>query len=67
MAQADELLSVEEAAEMLGVKVRTLYEYRVRGTAPVSWRAGKRLVFPRSGVDAYLARKREASLKGQGV
>jgi excisionase family DNA binding protein len=67
MAQADELLTVEEAADLLGVKVRTVYEYRNRGTGPLSWRAGKRLVFPRSGVDAYLVRKREASLKGQGL
>ena len=67
MAQADELLTVEEVADILGVKVRTVYEYRNRGAGPLSWRAGKRLVFPRSGVDAYLVRKREASLKGQGL
>ncbi len=65
MAQADELLTVEEVADILGVKVRTIYEYRKRGTAPLSWRAGKRLVFPRSGVDAYLVRKRLESLRGQ--
>jgi predicted site-specific integrase-resolvase len=65
MAQADELLFVEEAAEVLGIKAKTLREYRVRGTAPLSWREGKRLVFPRSGLDAYVARKREESLRGQ--
>jgi excisionase family DNA binding protein len=64
VAQIDELLSVEEVAEILGVKVRTIYEYRTRGTAPLSWRAGKRLVFPRSGIDAFVARRREASLRG---
>jgi excisionase family DNA binding protein len=64
---ADELLTAEEVAEILGVTVKTVYQYRIRDTGPLSWRAGKRLVFPRSGVDAYLARKRQGSLRGAGV
>lgn len=67
MGQVDELLSAEDVAEILGITVKTVYQYRIRDTGPLSWRVGKRLVFPRSGVDAYLARKRQGSLRGAGA
>jgi hypothetical protein len=65
MAQrTDELLSVEEAADVLGVGVQRMYNLRNLGYGPVSYRRGRRLVYPRSGLVAFLAREVQATLKG---
>ena len=66
MAQtADELLTVEEAAEHLGVTVGRLYQLRqTGGDGPLSWIENRRLVYPKSQLDAYQARRRERSMRG---
>ena len=63
MAMTDELLTVEEAAAALGVAVPTVYNRRNLGEPPVAWRGGRRVVYRRSDLDAFLAREREASLR----
>lgn len=45
----DELLTVEEAAQVLGVSVQRMYNLRNLGHGPVSYRRGRRLVYPLSG------------------
>ncbi|PJE07572.1 MAG: hypothetical protein CK429_24760 [Mycobacterium sp.] len=67
MTYADELLNAREVAAILGVEVSTIYTARHAGRGVVGWRRGKRLVFRRSDVDAFLARERETSLRGAGV
>ncbi len=67
MAQADELIGAPEVAALLGVAVGTIYTARHAGRGVVGWRRGKRLVFRRSDVDAFLTREREGSLRGEGV
>jgi hypothetical protein len=63
--QTDELLSVEDAAAFLNVSVSRLYQLRREGAAgPVSWRQGQRLVYPRSGLDAYRAEQRQRTMRG---
>jgi Helix-turn-helix domain len=64
----DELLTVEEAADVLGVGVQRMYNLRNLGQGPVSYRRGRRLVYPRSGLAAFLVRELQATLKsGEGV
>ena len=60
----DELLTVEEAADVLGVGVQHMYNLRSAGMGPVSFRRGCRLVYPRGGLTAYLLRELQATLKG---
>jgi hypothetical protein len=65
--KTEELLTVEEAADVLGVGVQRMYNLRNLGQGPVSYRRGRRLVYPRSGVVAFLARELRATLKGSGA
>ncbi|GAS88888.1 helix-turn-helix transcriptional regulator [Mycolicibacterium brisbanense] len=66
MAQiVDELLTIHEAAAMLNVTVGHMYNLRWRSHGPLSYKRGKRIVYRRSDVDSYLAREREATLKGE--
>lgn len=58
----DEHLTVEAAAEYLDVSVRWLYELRRQRRGPTSWRDGHRLVYPRSELDSWRARRRERTL-----
>lgn len=66
MAQTEEI-GVVEVAELLGVKLGTAYSMRSEGRGPVSFRRGKRLVYRRSDVEAFLAREREETMRGEGV
>jgi excisionase family DNA binding protein len=52
----DELLSVEAAAERLGVS--TDYLYRHNGQLPFSRRMGRKLLFSSAGIDAFIRQKR---------
>jgi len=60
----DELLTVEEAAEVLGVGVQRMYNLRYLGHGPVSYRRGRRLVYPRGALVEFLAGELRATLKG---
>jgi excisionase family DNA binding protein len=53
---ADELLSVEAAAEWLGVSAD--YLYRHNGQLPFSRRMGRKLLFSSAGIDAFIRQKR---------
>lgn len=61
----DELLTVEEAAEVLGVGVQRMYNLRNLGHGPVSYRRGRRLVYPRGGLVEFLAVELRATLRGE--
>ena len=65
--KTEELLTVEEAADVLGVGVQRMYNLRNLGQGPVSYRRGRRLVYPRSGLVAFLARELRATVKGVGA
>jgi predicted DNA-binding transcriptional regulator AlpA len=60
---ADQLLNVEQAADVLGVGVQTMYRRRHLGQPPAAWRRGRRLVYRRSELDRFLASEREATLR----
>jgi hypothetical protein len=60
----DEMLTVEDAADVLGVGVQRMYNLRNLGNGPISYRRGRRLVYPRSGLVAFLAREMQATARG---
>lgn len=50
----EDLLTVRQLAELLGVPARTIHSWRYRGTAPPGIRLGKHLRFRRRDVEAWL-------------
>lgn len=64
VAQTDELFTVEQAADYLGVTIGWLHQLRGAGRGPLSTRRGRRLQYRRVDLDAYLVREREASMRG---
>jgi hypothetical protein len=64
-SENDDVLTVEEAADVLAVGVQRMYNLRNLGEGPVSYRRGRRLMYPRSGLAAFLARELQATLKGE--
>jgi hypothetical protein len=63
----EELLTVDDAADVLGVGVQRMYNLRSLGGGPVCYRRGRRLVYPRSGLVAFLARELQATARGEGA
>lgn len=49
------LLTPEDVATLLGVEVKTLYNWRSAGVGPVALKVGKYLRWRPEAVDAYLA------------
>ncbi len=54
--EPDQLVDINKAAEILGVKVRYLYDHHDR--FPFTRRIGRQLRFSTRGIERYLARKR---------
>ncbi|HZQ80071.1 MAG TPA: helix-turn-helix domain-containing protein [Acidimicrobiia bacterium] len=48
------LLRVEEVAEILSVPVKTLYQWRYKGTGPVGVRVGRHLRYRVADVEAWV-------------
>lgn len=53
--------TLPEAAEYLGVSVRTMYQWQQRRYGPKSFRVGKRRMYMQADVDAWLDAQRNAS------
>lgn len=58
------LLSVGEAAELLGRSVETLYYWRKQGKGPRAFRLGRRLVYPLDDLNAWVDSAREETSTG---
>ena len=50
----DKLLRMPEVAEQLGVPVRTLEDWRLRGRGPLSARIGRRVMYRQRDVEAWI-------------
>lgn len=50
----DPIYTAEEAAAYMRMPLSTLYVLNHRGTAPARMRVGKRVLYRRSALDAYL-------------
>lgn len=53
-AGVDRLLSVGEVAAYLGVPVKTLYQWRLKGVGPKGMRVGRHLRYRRGEIDGWL-------------
>ncbi len=60
------LLSVDEVAEVLGVPVKTLYQWRHKGVGPLGLRIGRHLRYRAADVWEWIERRaaEEASSRG---
>jgi excisionase family DNA binding protein len=59
-----ELLSIQEAATLLGVPVGTLRWYRATGTGPKSFKVGRRVRYRRSDCLDWLAMQESKTAVG---
>lgn len=53
----DQWIGIEKLAEELGVPVRTVYAWRVKGTGPKGATFGKHVRFRRSDVNAWIEKQ----------
>ena len=53
-ATSDRLLSAEDVAAYLQVPLKTLYQWRLKGTGPRGLRVGRHLRYRRDEVDGWL-------------
>lgn len=60
-----ELLTITEAAELLRAPVATLRYWRHLGTGPRSFRLGRRVLYRRADLHAWIEERRDRS--GPGV
>lgn len=51
---AERLLTPVEVAEVLGVPVATLYQWRTRGEGPLGLRVGRHLRYRQADLDRWL-------------
>ena len=51
------LLSVDEVAEVLGVPVKTLYQWRHKGVGPLGLRVGRHLRYRAADVSEWIDRR----------
>lgn len=64
MTDEDELLSVKQVAAMTPFTVKGLYSRRDRGQPPESFNLGRRVVYRRSAVKAWIDAQEMATAKG---
>jgi excisionase family DNA binding protein len=57
-AEHPELLTISEAAELLRTPVATLRYWRHLGTGPHSFRLGRRVLYRRDDLDAWVQARR---------
>jgi predicted site-specific integrase-resolvase len=64
-----ELLTVEAAAEYLGLGITTLNKWRVSGAGPVFIKMGSRVAYARADLERFIAqnRLRSTSARAKGV
>jgi excisionase family DNA binding protein len=58
---SDQLLTLPEVADYLGVPLQTLYQWRSQGTAPRGIRCGKHIRVRRDELEAWLERHTDAN------
>lgn len=56
------LLTVEDAAELLSLDLKTLYRMRYKGTGPPAYRIGKYLRYDPDELEAWVKSQRDRSV-----
>lgn len=60
----DQILTVTQVAEETGIPAGTLRYWRHAGTGPESFKLGRRVVYKRSAIDAWIAAQQLATTRG---
>lgn len=60
-------MSVDEAASYLGISVSSANKWRLYGRGPVYLKLGRRVVYERAALDAWIATKRRTSTSDTGA
>lgn len=60
----DDILFVEDVAELLRVPISTLHTWRNLNRGPVSFKIGTRIRYRRSAVEAFVASQEAATARG---
>lgn len=60
----DELVDVQTLSEMFGLAESTFYAWRRDGRGPRSFKLGRRVVYVKSEVEAWLRAQQEATSRG---
>lgn len=62
-----EYMTTEEVAELLRTSPETVRFWRTRGRGPKSFRVGRRVLYARSDVEAFIAAARRESGRGSAA
>lgn len=62
-----DLLTTQEAADLLRLKKTTLEIWRVQGRGPVFVKLGARVLYERSALEEYATASRKRSTSGPGI
>jgi excisionase family DNA binding protein len=65
MEHLDQLLTVQELANYLGVPVATIYAWRYRHEGPPGFRVGRHVRFRRSDIEEWISQQRQPSQPGR--
>ena len=65
MEHLDQLLTVQELANYLGVPVATIYAWRYRHEGPPGFRVGRHVRFRRSDVEEWILQQRQPFQAGR--
>ncbi|MDR1441202.1 MAG: helix-turn-helix domain-containing protein [Bifidobacteriaceae bacterium] len=60
------MIGIRDLAQVIGVPVATIYDWRSRGLGPVAHRFGKHLTFTAADVEAWIASRREQPAAAPG-
>lgn len=60
----DPILTVNQVSDETGVPVGTLRYWRHAGTGPESFKLGRRVVYRRSAIDAWISAQQVATTRG---
>ena len=61
------VLNVDQAADLLGLSASTMAKMRLSGNGPVFCKLGRRVVYRREDIDAYLEAARRTSTSDEGA
>ncbi len=62
----DGLIDEDEAGKILGLSVRSLQGFRLKGNGPPYVKIGRRVLYSRAELAAYIAARRRTSTSDQG-
>jgi excisionase family DNA binding protein len=66
MIMSERLMTLADLADMLGLPVTTLYQWRHRGEGPPGYRIGRHVRYRRAAVEAWLETQADQYRRASG-